>query len=62
MFLIQEADPTRFYEPYNHPNPKHRAGWRGGIKKEFRDMKAKEVWNIVKLTDVPNDRSIIGCK
>jgi len=47
----------------NHPDEHERKMWREAIRKEFRDMiYNQKVWRHVKNKDIPDNKSLIGCK
>jgi len=65
MALMVEGnwnDPKTFQEAWWHPDPVERAGWRGGIRKEFHDMISRRVWRKTKKETVPENRRLIGHK
>ena len=43
-------------------NPIERQLWKEAIKKEFGDMKKRNVWKIISADKVPPNRRLIGCK
>jgi hypothetical protein len=55
-------DPYKFKEAWDHPDPIHKKGWRGGIGKEFGDMKDRGVWKVIPKSEVPKGRRLVGCK
>ena len=55
-------DPTRFDDAYFAPDPEEREGWRGGIGKEFADMKKRDVWEKMKRKDLPEGANLLGSK
>ena len=59
---LKDNLPENFQEAYNHPDPKIRAKWREGIKKEFRGMKDRHVWRRVKRRDMPQGRRCVKCR
>ena len=36
--------------------------WREAIKKEFDNMEKNQVWRVIKTTDVPENRRLLGAK
>jgi hypothetical protein len=62
LFGGGERDTLTFQEAWNHPDPVERAGWREGIRKEFKDMISRGVWRKRKHRDIPADRRLIGSK
>jgi hypothetical protein len=56
-----EKEPQTFNEAWNHESSKERIGWRQAIRKEFTDMKARNVWRKLKKSDVPRHKRTIGC-
>lgn len=55
-------DPYKFKEAWDHPEPTHKKVWREGIRKEFGDMKDRGVWKVIQKSEVPKDRTLVGCK
>ena len=60
--LSGAMDPTRFDDAYFAPDPAEREGWRGGISKEFADMKKRDVWERIKKKDLPPGVHLLGSK
>ena len=60
--LSGAMDPTKFKDAYDHEEPTHRDGWRGGIAKEYADMKKRSVWKVKKKKDIPEDAKLLGSK
>ena len=56
------TNPVTFSDAWNHAKEYDRMKWRGAITKEFKDMREKGVWKKVKLSDIPKDRRLIGCR
>jgi hypothetical protein len=60
--VVEQKEPATFDEAWNHDDPRSREKWREAINKEFEEMKKKEVWEIMKKEDIPQDRNTIKCK
>ena len=56
------VNPPDFRKAWYHEDPHDRQKWRYDIINEFRDMRAKKVWKIVNIKDIPSDRRLIGCR
>ena len=52
----------RFQEAWNHEDEEERNLWREAIRKEFRDMIKRKVWEDFKKSKVPSSRRLIGTK
>ena len=55
-------NPETFNDAWNHPIQIEREKWRAGIIKEFNDMEKRQVWEVVNIADIPEDRRLIGCR
>jgi hypothetical protein len=51
-----------FKHAWNHDNETEKEGWRNAIKKEFKNMEERKVWEIVKTDEIQKDRKPIRCK
>ena len=51
-----------FSDAWDHPKVHDRLKWREAIVKEFKDMRGKGVWKKVKLSDIPKNKRLIGCR
>ena len=60
--IKDQIEPTTFDEAWNHDDPRIREKWREAINKELEEMDKKEVWEIIKKADIPQDRRTIKCK
>ena len=62
-FLMKDpGTPTNFEEAWNHPKKEDQEKWRTAIKKEFDSMNERQVWKIIKKSEVPDDRRCVKCK
>jgi hypothetical protein len=57
-----EKEPSTFEEAWNHDDPRSQEKWREAINKEFEEMEKKQVWEVMKKEDIPQDRRTIKCK
>jgi hypothetical protein len=57
-----EKEPSTFEEAWNHDDPRSQDKWREAINKEFEEMEKKQVWEVMKKEDIPQDRRTIKCK
>jgi hypothetical protein len=57
-----KKEPTTFEEAWNHDDPRSQEKWREAINKEFEEMEKKQVWEVMKKEDIPQDRRTIKCK
>ena len=55
-------NPDILQEAWNHPDEQEREHWRSTIKKESNDMIKREVWRKTNVTEIPEDRRLIGSK
>ena len=55
-------EPQTFEEAWDHADPHDREKWREAIRKELKAMKERNVWRIVKKSEVPDGRRLIGHK
>ena len=67
VFLVGGTDesyesPDRFNDGWYNKNPKLRLKWQEAIKKEFENMEMNQVWRVIKKTDVPENRRLLGAK
>jgi Reverse transcriptase (RNA-dependent DNA polymerase) len=60
--VVEQKEPTTFDEAWNHNDPRTQEKWQEAINKEFEEMKKKEVWEVMKKEDIPQDRRTIKCK
>ena len=56
-----------YAEPENYRNmlkrpPQERAKWLNGCGNEINNFYKREVWEVIKIKDVPDDRKLIGSK
>ena len=49
-------EPKTFKAAYHHEDPVQREQWREAIRKELKDMKARNVWTKIKKNTVPKNR------
>jgi hypothetical protein len=54
-----EKEPTNFEKAWNHDDPRSQEKWREAINKEFVEMEEKQVWEVMKKEDIPQDRRAI---
>jgi hypothetical protein len=57
-----EKEPTTFEEAWNHDDPRSQEKWHEATNKEFEEMEKKQVWEVMKKEDIPQDRRTIKCK
>ena len=60
-FTTQD-EPTCFTDAWENPDPETRRKWQEAIRKEFSDMKKREVWEHVAKKSIPENRPLVGCK
>ena len=51
-----------FNDAWYNKNPKLRLKWREAIKKGFENMEKNHIWRVIKKTDVPENRRLLGAK
>ena len=56
------TNPNNFQEAWNHPCPFQREKWREGIRKEFKKMNERRVWERRKKSSIPQGRRLVKCK
>ena len=54
--------PEWFNDTWYNDNPKLQLQWREAIKKEFENVEKNHVWRVMKKTDVPENRRLLGAK
>jgi Reverse transcriptase (RNA-dependent DNA polymerase) len=57
-----EKESTFFDEDWNHKDSSSSETWFESMKKELEEMKKKEVWEVMKKEDIPQDKRTIKCK
>jgi Reverse transcriptase (RNA-dependent DNA polymerase) len=57
-----QEEPKTFDEAWNHQDSVMREKWRNAINKEFEEMNKKQVWEVIKKVDIPQNRRTIKCK
>jgi hypothetical protein len=57
-----EKEPTTFEEAWNHDDPRSQEKRHEAINKEFEEMEKKQVWEVMKKEDIPQDRRTIKIK
>ena len=67
MVLVGGTDesyksPVRFNDAWFNENSLLRLKWRAAINKEFENMEKNNVWRVIKKTDVPENRRLLGAK
>jgi hypothetical protein len=55
-------EPKNFDEAWNHPDPVKQAKWRKSINDELKSLEKRKVWRVIKKSDVPANRRLMGCK
>ena len=55
-------EPRTFKAAYHHEDPVQREKWREAIRKELKDMKARNVWAKIKRSTVPKNRRCVKNK
>ena len=60
--IENKSEPLRFQSAWNHPNEKEKDLWREAVRKELRDMRARNVWRKVPKMSVPKYRRLVGCR
>ena len=58
----QNNEPRNFQEAWYDQNKEKRQNWRVAIRKEFKDMIRRGVWDVVKRSSIPEGRRMIGSK
>ena len=58
----QNDEPRNFQEVWYHQNTEKRQNWRVAIRKEFKDMIRRGVWDVVERSSIPEGRRLIGSK
>ena len=58
----QNNEPRNFQEAWYHQNSEKRQNWRVAIRKEFKDMIRRGVWDVVEKSSIPEGRRLIGSK
>ena len=56
------GNPEHFNDAWFNKNPKLWLKWREAIKTEFENMEKNHVWRVIKKTDVPENRRLLGAK
>ena len=54
--------PKNYKEAWDHHDQKFREKWRVAIKKELESMKKREVWKVIKRSDMPKNRRCVKSK
>ena len=57
-----EIEPNTFNDAWNHPELTKKTKWRDAINKEFRDMKSRNVWTVIKRSEIPPERRCVKHK
>jgi hypothetical protein len=55
-------EPTTLEEAWNHDDPRSQEKWRKTINEEFEEIDKKQVWEVMKKEDIPQDRRTNKCK
>ena len=50
-------EPKNFNKAWFHSAPVLKDKWREAILKDYRDMDARQVWQKIKRSDIPKDKS-----
>ena len=58
----QNDEPRNFQEAWYDQNKERRQNWRVAIRKEFKDMIRRGVWDVVERGSIPEGRRLIGSK
>ena len=58
----QNDKPRNFQEAWYDQNKERRQNWRVAIRKEFKDMIRRGVWDVVERSSIPEGRRLIGYK
>ena len=58
----QNDEPRNFQEAWYHQHTEKRQSWRVAIRKEFKDMIRRGVWDVVERSSIPEGRRLIGSK
>ena len=59
---ISYKSPEQFNDAWYNKNPKLRLKWREAIKKEFDNIEKNIAWRVIKKTDTPENRRLLGAK
>jgi hypothetical protein len=57
-----EKESTTFEDAWNHDDPRSQEKWYESINKEFEEIEKKQVWEVMKKEDIPQNRRTIQCK
>ena len=63
--LITEQEliePKNFKEAWDHPDKEQKKKWREAINKEFKDMNDRNIWTIIKRSNMPPERRCVKNK
>ena len=58
----QNDEPRNFQEAWYHQHAEKRQNWRVAIRKEFKDMIHRGVWDVIERSSIPEGRRLIGSK
>jgi len=60
--MSQNDEPRNFQEAWYHQNTEKRQNWRVALRKEFKDIIQRGVWDVVERSSIPEGRRLIGSK
>ena len=62
VLSLKSEIPKSYKEAWDHPDPKMRARWRSAFKKELDSMEKRDVWKVIKKSDMPKGRRCVKSK
>ena len=62
VLSLKSEIPKSYKEAWDHPDPKMRARWRNAFKKELDSMEKRDVWKVIKKSDMPKGRRCVKSK
>ena len=58
----QNDEPRNFQEAWYHQHTEKRQSWRVAIRKEFKDMIRRGIWDVMERSSIQEGRRLIGSK
>jgi len=62
VFALKENLPKSYTNAWDHPDPKFREKWCKALEKELESMKKRNVWKVIKRSNVPKNRRCVKSK
>ena len=59
---LKSEIPKSYKEAWDHPDPKMRARWRNAFQKELGSMEKRDVWKVIKKSEMPKGRRCVKSK